>query len=90
MRPASRAEATQSLRASPCAEHVNFVSSQSAEEGVTISKTCRIWKFAPSEGMTEAVDDSIGRVDIEGDDAESSALAQPAARTRMASNHGGQ
>jgi hypothetical protein len=87
MLPTSRADATQSLRASPRPEHVNFVSSQSAEDGETISMTSRIWRPVWCEGATEADDDSIVCVDIEGEDAESSARPQPEARTRVASNH---
>jgi hypothetical protein len=40
------------------------------------------------EGATEADDDAIVCVDIEGEDAVSSGRPQPEARTRMASHHG--
>jgi hypothetical protein len=81
-------EATQSLRASPCPEHVSRVLLQSAEDGITIFMTWRIWKFACCEGATEPDEDAVVPEDIGGEDAVSSARPQLEATARMASNNG--
>jgi hypothetical protein len=87
MLPTSRAEATQSLRAWPCAEHVTFVSSQSAEDGGTISKTRRIWRFARCEGAIESDEDSVVLGDTDAGGAAPSAPLHAEARTRTAIHH---